>query len=1072
MIFSLHKFMIKACSVSLLACTFMLTFGFDGSPVYPWSSKTPPIPLPDPDPLSSSGDALYSVYRKGLITRHITVNGRLLQITALESIDDFAPEKYDNRGHVSVTDKNGNLIRQIPVDNIRYSEEYLAGSRSDHKPHMWVPVVAPIKNPGYRNDGYDVVAGGGDNPCYYGGMALAMFALEHIYGVSRYAIEYARRLMGFFIKSEMNGPNGYIIRRPNYFNSTRNLNGEPILQGASAEELLGLMLGIMYYLKAEDPAHPLYAEATELRNRVLARAGRTSLMRMNYRHKFMLSSHHFTYPVFHFRFPLFASKGDLGVDDRCRNKPPFGKGTGDNPSGQEEIQYFDYMFKSAGTSRSALNRIPGVQLKFQDYAQYLTSIILLMDGDIPVSRKKYYAEKIMKHYIKAATKAGPDTPALKQNAYLSVVALLVNSYLNSRRDSEAESKKLHQVWGRHLGTWRKIKSNIAVVAHPATGGVMGWQHNLPLMGNYDGNAAWSDHHTSSGIGKWFVWESRYPHWIELNRYWQSFFPGFGLRRNKPRWVNIGEPLNDNQYKASSAKKYTRSGFINKELVENRNHRDNQIEGAGFGLLFLRMLLTHINPAAYPPPVLAEDKAYEVLPWPGAEPLAPQLLHHAYTYSSKEADPPYKIGGKTDSGLKIIALAEKDGRSRFITAQATGAKRLKLDLWSLNPSGQMHKPVIYRQREGITWKRSDKLALAQTNNHKGDHILIVADRAEEIGRFVPVRKHRLRLSIWRVESVDVTTLLNEWISNEPHSEAIRDLDITLVGKDLVVVYFATRHAGTRIKVFKLDLQTGAIRPLVGFLAAGANQKTVAIAAAHNNVVVYPIVPEGIPSKYYLCSAVLSGSNHAIKSRYPLADGKVLDITSVKKNNDPRSDNQATFYIIAAVVKNDYLSICAWEVKPDGRLVYTGQFDTKNGEKYLIGREAGYERASITSVDWKDRPGFVIAAQGIGREVRYESGRWLRSAKGLKIIYGYIMKDGRPTIECSNLAGSGNSDDAGMLDIAGPVGSGHTFGVVSAHKTADDHLQLIYWKFRDDFEKHRWSDASRPIGGDSRKGRNFR
>jgi len=55
--------------------------------------------LPSPDPLNVQGDELYSIYRKGLITRHITSNGRLLYTIALESIDDFTPESYDGNGY-------------------------------------------------------------------------------------------------------------------------------------------------------------------------------------------------------------------------------------------------------------------------------------------------------------------------------------------------------------------------------------------------------------------------------------------------------------------------------------------------------------------------------------------------------------------------------------------------------------------------------------------------------------------------------------------------------------------------------------------------------------------------------------------------------------------------------------------------------------------------------------------------------------------------------------------------------------------------------------------------------------
>ncbi len=126
------------------------------------------------------------------------------------------------------------------------------------------------------------------------------------------------------------------------------------------------------------------------------------------------------------------------------------------------------------------------------------------------------------------------------------------------------------------------------------------------------------------------------------------------------------------------------------------------------------------------------------------------------------------------------------------------------------------------------------------------------------------------------------------------------------------------------------------------------------------------------------------------------------------------------------------------------------NTIDAEDYLLGPEKSWERASIAPLYWKNSTGFVITGKGAGRTVRNTDGDWKSSAKGLKVIYGTILDDGRVTMESSNLTGSGDSDALRMLDVTGFFGG----GAVTASKTEDDYLTLGYWASQDDVAEYRF------------------
>ena len=1028
------------------------------------------VALPEPDKLDPGQDKLYAIYRKGLITRHITKNGRLLPAIALECKKDFDPADYDNSGFITVKHSD-NFESKIPVSNVRYSEERIPGSNA-HKAYMWVPIIAPIKNPGLSNDGFYVVSGSNDNPFYYGGgLALATFALEHIYNVNPYSIEYARRLVLYMLDSEMWEGNGYILRRPGFFNSNRNIGGEPITQGASAEELMGIMLGLMYYLKAEDANHPLKAAAERLRDDIL-RAVSSGWIGKDYEHPFMNSAHKPSYWVKHFEYPLYAPKEE----------------------GSREFWYVNIMTKAFGDTRAGGNwYTPGFVenwFDFQDYMMYLTSMILVLEGNIPESKKEWFAEVYMRDVIKASKTAGPDIEDLEDNLYMAVVAKLANKWLkdNEERDSQFIGDELQSIWGEDWDVYERMIRPLHLPVLTPLG--KNWQHNLPFQTNSLSPASWKDHNPEKGIGRWFVWRysSKSYYWktaADSDRRWRENFPGWSVFSDS--WADFGESVNELEYKQSLDKTYRNAGYIEKELMEGRGSDDNQVEGAGLGLLFLRMLLTHINPQAYPPPYLPNEPRYFVLPYVGAEPLFPQFLYHTCRFSSKHSCHPFKIEGDQDKSLRIIKLDNDAApfENEFVVCYANDDEKLMLKHGLIKGGGDPAIPHgVYLDQKGRKWRRFDKVSLEQMQNDDGETILVVVERAEGDRVFVPFsgcflrRKHWLRVSIWKVPPFQVgqdpnLIFLDKWVSDTKHCDSALEVDVTILDRNIIAVLFKTRHDKSRLRLFRVDFSVNKIIPLENILVGGNDpwKVLVSISTAYDNIVVFPLTEaEGRWKVFYLVSMKWNGASleQVSKVRVPdLADiegggyggmNRLFDIATIKKGSK--------WFVVAVARKHSKLVIYSWEIKIDGTLVFISEFSTNSAEDYLIGPETSeFGSASIASTTWDDKPGFVIVGKGVGRAVKNKYGNRTWTDEGLKIIFGYLLEDGRATIESSNLYGSGASSAMKMLDVSGLISDGKRTGVVSVNKTknyggflglwASNYLDLIFWEYRDQFKDHRWN-----------------
>jgi hypothetical protein len=200
-----------------------------------------------------------------------------------------------------------------------------------------------------------------------------------------------------------------------------------------------------------------------------------------------------------------------------------------------------------------------------------------------------------------------------------------------------------------------------------------------------------------------------------------------------------------------------------------------------------------------------------------------------------------------------------------------------------------------------------------------------------------------------------------------------------------------------------------------------------------------------------------NRYRYKSKKWLKNIELIDITAVKKIDYSKPDNASKYYLIVAGKERSahrHLVLYSYEITVNRTLFYKGKIKLKReeAEKLLLASEAGWEHGSINPAYFENRSGFVITGKGVGREIRNKEGKWQKTRKGLKILYGYVMDDGRPTLLSSNLSGARESEAASMLDVSHNLRS----GVVTAEKSRDDYLQLIFWKYKDNYKDFRWDN----------------
>lgn len=977
------------------------------------------VPL-TPDPLCPSGDELYEIYRRGFIGRHLASNGRVLQTIGLESVDEASDDPNENpakeywvnfTGRVPIETSAGHRYSFHP-DNVRYSYEESTGAMktcttpdSELIPRLWVPMMSPMKEQGMSNSGYYVMSGNGDNPSSYGGMALAMFSLEHRYGVSDHALAYARKLVEYFAAQEMEWRKGYIIRTPDFF--PNNLK----IKGASSEELLGIMLGIMFYLQVEDQNNPHYAIAQLLSKRILTAVARdwTNInpeKAFSYWHPFMSDTGRDDayYYVKHFEYPLNRAVGA--------------------PQGNREL-WLTGMTGSFGlSSLCAFNP----SKFFDNFVMYSISTMLVLEGNVVHHRKVETAEIFMRDVIKAIVATWIHTcdsaDWIRYNALLGTMARWTSKYL--------DQNTIRDIWGDQYGKYIEILTWADTAGKPISGIYCpfpkAWQHNLPLdlpQGGYNS----LNHNPRNGIGHWFAWIMRNTNDTQLSDYnvWKR---SDHFRDALPGW-DTGFVGTVNDYVQSNDKYYKNAEFPIHELCSERGHCNSQVEGAGLGLLFLRMLLTHIASDKYPAPQLNNDRWIRPLQYPGPNPLSPVYL------KAKAHDATKFVGGDTD----FVISATRLGNREFVTASEDTDGRLRLHWWEVTPDGNLQHRVE---------KRGSRINRVVSTTWGGR--IITAERAER--DVVGFDSHWLRLSAWAYGRLE-----HQWNMSTEDKDAVKSLDVdilTVGSKGFPVVLFKSKSDINRLVVYSYERERGFSQLTPGINVQEGTQKNdkEVHLTAIGNLVVYSAY-DSSNSSYRLYTRKWTGRHLSAPIPTGAADriqGELLDIKALTAKKGCR-------YIIAAYKRNDgILGVSAWQVAQDGSLGAKKDLITSLQNSYRVPTEMQYARAKIVSLSrqrgyeplMRDSA-FAIVGHGVAA-VSFKDGQVKLNDKGLKVLFGRVLPNGWPTLESFSLAGGHKMSSA--LDGVGPI-CDLGCGLVSVHKAGNNRLNVLYWQYEDPYRSTRWS-----------------
>jgi len=864
-------------------------------------------------------------------------------------------------------------------------------------------------------------------------MALTAFALEAIYNVSPHSIKYARKLIEGFLTIEMNSKNGYIIRYDRWHTASGELKE---IRGASTEELLGIMLGIMFYLKAEKKYggtdFPLYVQAERFRDRILRKVSRGGPTKF-YNHPFVIQS----YWVKHFENAFYASKGE--------DRGNYGL-------------FYDFMMAS-------LNFI---QEKFlENLSMYLMAFILFLEGDLPDSEKERYANSFL-IFIKRVIREKRDQ--IEKNAYLGVVALLLNKYLNPDRDCHLLGPDWESTWcepdpfghGLTRETWMEIvapaEDRIAKCKSLQNEFIQirpeyqdHWQHNLPFCSIVeDGNVVnWEvkdDEERTIGwisrnlnphkrIGSFYEWKTK-THWWRAKK---GRFADFAIG-----WTG-GEYLNEKEYNDVDDKRYNRYGYFEKEVFQARKHSDNQVEGAGMSLLFLRMLLTHIKPAYYPPPQLSDKNVnYSVLPFRGIEPLEPKFLHYEHGYSSKRDG--WKIEGDKDKALRVIAFPSK---KIIVTASAFHDDILWVDTWRLGEDG-------FRYLFGTEKTKFDQIILRKTSstgNYDDKDILVVAERAAD-------DQHYLKISFYRVGGNGVLTLLSSKRCSGKGSEAVNELDMCILNFKFIGVTFKTRHDKARVKVFELDFSNNQIIERVNIEAEEESDEdhaeiedAVWIGSAWDNIIINGYMSKGDPrNDFKLFSRRWNGNSFDPETyvvRSSATKGKPMGAVTLRKGGKYFLLTASYYPFQSGGMIHPRFILESWEIAGNGKLENRKELEwSGNWDKDYLFFPFGvdFERMSISRARLGQEGEFAIAAKGFTnakRQLGY-------SNQGLIVLYGKITPDGQPSLIDWNCSGSGDKDSVKMVDVCGDIQIQSSKGVITAYKEKEDHLNLTWWRYSEDFK----------------------
>jgi hypothetical protein len=499
---------------------------------------------------------------------------------------------------------------------------------------------------------------------------------------------------------------------------------------------------------------------------------------------------------------------------------------------------------------------------------------------------------------------------------------------------------------------------------------------------------------------------------------------------------------EKRYRTLRRKHGQSDGYVEKEISQFRGHHDTQIEGAAMSLIFLRMLLTHISPTAYPPPQIPDKNVlYPVLPFPGFEPLDPKFLHYEYHKKSTEGEG-WKIYGDKDKALQVIAFPDKN---LVITASAGEDDKLWLDSWVLTDDEFLY----IDGRESWTY---DQVVLRKTSSTESSDILdilIVAERSEDKKSFAR-DKHYLWISMYKVLANGGLSLLAEIQGSGRSADSIQELDMCILNFKWVGVTFKTLHDKALVKIFELDFANNLITERTDFEAEyGSDEEhreiedTVWIGSAWDDILINGYkVKENPFHTFWLFSRSIYSLDKTYTMVTGASKGEPIGAVTVKRGGK--------YYVVTAgyreITQSGYtysnFELCSFEVSRYGQLLfnYSAIFEGEPWDsKYLLrNHPPTFERMSISRAQFGKEGDFVIAGKDkIG------------SGKGMVILYGGLTEEGKPTLWDWNCMGSGDNDSIKMIDLCGSARLGIHRGAVTAYKGKNDELILAWWRYGEHF-----------------------
>lgn len=983
--------------------------------------RTAPLPLvsgtpglvPTPAPLESSGDALYATYRRGLIQRHIARNGRFMQVVSLRPVPRFdpsSPEDFWSKlpdGRIPVPHSAGSYF--VPAENARYSWEAEAECSSEVCPeaslHLWVPLLAPLKNPGATNDVRWVLAADGDNPNYYGGMALALFSLEAKHGVSPHSLAYARKLVEFMVRSEIPASGGYVARRAHHFLTT------PTLRGGSAEELIGIFLGLEFYLQVEDARHPLRAKALALREGIFEAVNSapwvdvdwSSVLDGNWKGAFSKSAAYVhpyftnTYPAKHLLFAMLAALGRGTSETRWADaRTVFTE------------QYNEYYLGcSSGCS-------------YWQIAEMAALMLVVLESPLSNADKRDYALTCERWLAEVVSREGADAT---HNGLLAVTADAVQKVLQGRVAGDDSFSR-----GRALVT------NPVASGRSTDAAELLWNHDLPLSpgpGGRDYNPPVSAAgQAARRIGSEFIWLDRLPMVMSPGTHLDSCpfaLPGWpeddkcddyaGNIGSAERWFSAAA------YAASPSKAYSATGYAQKELAA----LDIQFEGAGLDLLFPRMLLTELDPSRYPPPVVS-DGLLPVLPFDGPGILPPaeslEAVEHSFagvgvryedrkTLSIVSVPPGYVVGAVVGGGFQtvpnLIALnawkPEGGAAPRLIgtTGVVSGAKAV------LAPLGPNRFALVTRS----TWAEGGA--------------------------------YWLEVSHWAVDDRGLRQLAR-W-SGQRNQRAVPDIAAAVIDSSTLAVSMRgwdPDEPNDWLRVFRLS-DTG-IESLVRndkySLGPAPGDDDLVILSSRGGFIHYPVRGGGLTRFATLQWDPAAQTFRSVGTTDQIFASLVAAAVVSTPGGGPQH--------LVAAFKEPYvgyqLALHAWTIdEATGALTYGGVWKGETGDTQLLTREQDWSWGRMASRESPFGPWFVLAGKAPVLRSAAASG-----GTGMKLLHGRVLPGGAPTVEGMAVAGEGIGDMPFDLAVTGDPHS----GVFSLHlgATATDfgnkRVHLIQWAPRDE------------------------